>query len=108
MCKPILNTLVIAIALGATAAACLAGDWVEDFVAGTIGQGVHVRPDYVAVPQAGYIVYSDNTEALPGPNCYWTRMPIYDDDHGVIAWRGQPLAVCLRPKMSADLAGGRD
>jgi hypothetical protein len=79
---------------------------VEDFVAGAISPGASVRPAFVAVPEPGYIVYSDQTAVLPAPNCYWTRMPIYDADRTVIGWRGRPIAVCPQPKVSADLAAG--
>jgi hypothetical protein len=106
MSKAILNTLVAAAALTATVASSHGG-WVDDFVAGAIGPGVHVRPAFVTAPEPGYIAYSGYSEALPGPSCYWTRMPIYDSDHSVIGWRGHPVAVCPRPKISADLAGTR-
>jgi hypothetical protein len=107
MSKPILNTLVVAAALAATTVASLGAGWVDDFVAGAIGKGAHVRPAYVAAPEPGYIADPDYTAALPTPNCHWMRMPIYDSDHSVIGWRGRPVAVCPQPKVSADLTGSR-
>ncbi len=53
-----------------------------------------LRPAYVTSPDPGYIRYADSTAALPGPNCYWTRMPVYDLANNVIGWRGSPVAVC--------------
>ena len=35
-----------------------------------------------------------NAAPLPGPGCYWTRMPVYDMYGNVIGWRGRPVAVC--------------
>jgi hypothetical protein len=51
------------------------------------------RPAYVA-PGPGYIAYPAYAAALPGPNCYWTRMPVYDAYGNVVGWRGRPVAVC--------------
>jgi hypothetical protein len=52
------------------------------------------RPAYVVAPAPGYIVYPRYAAALPGPNCYWTRMPVYDRFGNVVGWRGRPVAVC--------------
>jgi hypothetical protein len=65
------------------------------------GSAEEARPAYVAVPYPGYIAYSDHAAALPGPNCYWTRKPVYDVDRKVIGWRGRPVAVCPQPQISA-------
>src|SRR5262249_22624570 len=54
-----------------------------------------------AAPYPGYIAYSEFTGALPGPNCYWTRFPVYDADRNVVGWRGRPVAVCSQVKVSA-------
>jgi hypothetical protein len=54
----------------------------------------NLRPTFLSVPDPGYIVYSGYAGALPGPSCYWTRIPIYDSDRNVIGWRGRPVAVC--------------
>jgi hypothetical protein len=40
------------------------------------------------------VVYPAYAAPLPGPGCYWTRMPVYDMYGNVIGWRGRPVAVC--------------
>ena len=68
---------------------------VGGFVAGAIvGSAAAARPAYVVAPAPGYIVYSGYAAPLPGPSCYWTRMPVYDAYGNVIGWRGRPVAVC--------------
>jgi hypothetical protein len=70
---------------------------VGGFVAGAlVGSAVAsaAAPAYVAAPTPGYIVYSGYAAPLPGPNCYWTRMPVYDAYGNPIGWRGRPVAVC--------------
>lgn len=52
------------------------------------------QPAYVVAPGPGYIAYPAYAAALPGPNCYWTRMPVYDRWGNVRGWRGRPVAVC--------------
>ena len=52
------------------------------------------QPAYVVAPAPGYVVYSGYAAPLPGPNCYWSRMPLYDAYGNVIGWRGRPVAVC--------------
>ena len=52
------------------------------------------RPAYVVAPGPGYIAYPGYAVALPGPNCYWTRMPVYDAYGNPVGWRGRPVAVC--------------
>jgi hypothetical protein len=59
-------------------------------------------PSYVTKPDPRYIVYSEYNATLPGPGCYWTRMPMYDAHHEVIGWRGRPQAVCPEPRVSAE------
>jgi len=39
-------------------------------------------------------VYYPYGEPLPGPNCSWFRMPIYDGYGNMIGWRGRPVAFC--------------
>jgi hypothetical protein len=41
----------------------------------------------------GYVNYPYG-EPLPGPNCYWYRMPVYDPSGNMIGWRGLPQAFC--------------
>jgi hypothetical protein len=107
MSKTILSTLVMAAGLTATTVGSPGANLVDEFVASAISPGAYLRPAYVTAPEPGYIIYSDYAAALPGPSCYWTRLPIYDSDRSVIGWRGRPVAVCPQPKASADLAGGR-
>src|SRR5262249_8595839 len=66
------------------------------FVAGAIvGNAVaNSQPAYVAAPGPGYVVYPAYAARLPGPGCYWTRMPVYDMYGNVVGWRGRPVAVC--------------
>jgi hypothetical protein len=66
------------------------------FVAGAIvGNAVaNSQPAYVAAPGPGYVVYPAYAAPLPGPGCYWTRMPVYDMYGNVVGWRGRPVAVC--------------
>jgi hypothetical protein len=52
------------------------------------------QPAYVVAPGPGYMAYPGYAVALPGPNCYWTRMPVYDAYGRVVGWRGRPVAVC--------------
>ena len=42
----------------------------------------------------GYVSYPAYGEPLPGPNCSWFRMPIYDVYGNMVGWRGRPVAVC--------------
>jgi hypothetical protein len=106
--KTVLTSSFAISSLAVALASAQGANLIEDFVAGVIvgSPGVNARPSYVAVADPGYIVYSDYAAALPGPNCFWTRMPIYDTDRTVIGWRGRPVAVCPQPKVSADLATG--
>jgi hypothetical protein len=52
------------------------------------------RPAYVVAPGPGYVAYPGYAAALPGPDCYWTRRPVYDAYGNVVGWRGRPVAVC--------------
>ena len=42
----------------------------------------------------GYVYYPAYEEPLPGPNCNWFRMPIYDVHGNMVSWRGRPVAFC--------------
>jgi hypothetical protein len=42
----------------------------------------------------GYVYYPAYGEPLPGPNCYWYRMPVYDTYGKMVGWRGRPVAFC--------------
>jgi hypothetical protein len=41
----------------------------------------------------GYVNYPYG-EYLPGSNCSWFRMPVYDTYGNMIGWRGRPVAFC--------------
>jgi hypothetical protein len=75
---------------------CVVGAGIGGFVAGAIvGSAIaNSRPAYVVAPPAGYVVYPAYYAAAPGPNCYWTRRPVYDAYGNVVGWRGRPVAVC--------------
>jgi hypothetical protein len=98
--KATLTALVAAATLVAAPAASL-GAGLVDVTSAIVGAPADARPAYVAVPDPGYIVYSGYDAVLPGPNCFWTRMPVYDNDRSVIGWRGRPVAVCPQRRVSA-------
>ncbi len=99
--KTTLTALIAAAALAATAVGSF-GAGLVDVTDAIVGSATaDARPAYVAVPDPGYIVYSGYDAVLPGPNCFWTRMPVYDNDRSVIGWRGRPVAVCPQRRVSA-------
>jgi hypothetical protein len=53
--------------------------------------GTSERP---ADAPAGFMYYPAYGEPLPGPNCYWYRMPVYDAYGNMVGWRGRPAAFC--------------
>ena len=50
-------------------------------------------PEYPIAP-SGYAYYPGYGEPLPGANCYWFRIPVYDTSGNMIGWRGRPKAFC--------------
>ena len=42
----------------------------------------------------GYVYYPAYGGQLPGPNCYWFRIPVYDAYGNMVSWRGRPVAFC--------------
>ena len=42
----------------------------------------------------GYVYYPAYGEPLPGSNCYWYRLPVYDARGNMVGWRGRPVAFC--------------
>jgi len=42
----------------------------------------------------GYVYYPAYAEPLPGSNCNWFRMPVYDAAGNMVGWRGRPVAFC--------------
>jgi hypothetical protein len=57
--------------------------------AGSFGGG---EPPPYAPP--GYVYYPAYGGQLPGPNCYWFRLPAYDASGNMVGWRGRPQAFC--------------
>ena len=42
----------------------------------------------------GYVYYPAYGQQLPGPNCYWFRVPVYDAYGNMVSWRGRPVGFC--------------
>jgi hypothetical protein len=63
-------------------------------IGGAIANSQAYGAPVVVAPGPGYVVYPGYAAALPGPGCYWTRMPVYDAYGRVVGWRGRPVAVC--------------
>ena len=57
--------------------------------AGSFGGG---EPPPYAPP--GYVYYAAYGGQLPGPNCYWFRLPAHDASGNMVGWRGRPQAFC--------------
>ena len=49
--------------------------------------------EYPIAPR-GYVYYPAYYEPLPGPNCYWFRVPAYDARGNMVGWHGRPEAFC--------------
>ena len=90
------GTFAVAIPVSVDAASINVADAIVVDTAAT------TEPSYVTKPDPRYIVYAGYNATLPGPGCYWTRMPMYDSHHEVIGWRGRPIAVCPEPRVSAE------
>jgi hypothetical protein len=105
--KPTLIALAAAATLAAATAASLGAGSVSVTGGIVVDTAANEQPAYVAAPDPGYIVYSGYNAALPGPSCYWTRMPIYGSARDVIGWRGHPVAVCPQPRLSAQAESPR-
>jgi hypothetical protein len=86
--------LIAAAGLAAWAASSVGAEPVQATGPIVISATVDVKPAYVTSPGPGYIRYAESTAPLPGPNCYWTRMPVYDLANALVGWRGRPVAVC--------------
>ena len=78
---------------GCAVGAGAVGGFVAGAIIGNAIANAAPPPAYVA-PGPGYVVYPAYAAPLPGPGCYWTRMPVYDMYGNVIGWRGRPVAVC--------------
>jgi hypothetical protein len=100
----VLAAATIAVSLAATATdasaqrrgGAIAAGVAAGFIGGAIvGSAIaNSRPAYVVAPAPGYVVYTGYAAPLPGPNCYWTRQPVYDPYGNVVGWRGRAIAVC--------------
>jgi hypothetical protein len=40
------------------------------------------------------VYYPGYGQQLPGPNCNWFRMPVYDAYGNMVGWQGRPVAFC--------------
>jgi len=76
---------------GCAVGAGLIGGFVAGAIVGSAVAGA--QPAYVVAPGPGYVVYSGYAAPLPGPDCYWTRRPVYDAYGNVNGWHGPPDAV---------------
>jgi hypothetical protein len=56
--------------------------------------GCAVAGERPADAPPGYVYYPAYGEPLPGPNCYWYRLPVYDAYGNMIGWQGRPVAFC--------------
>jgi hypothetical protein len=84
------KTLAALIAAATLATATAAMPTASDARSGRSALGASQWPAY-APP--GYAAYPYG-EPLPGSNCIWYRMPIYDAYGNMIGWRGLPVAFC--------------
>jgi hypothetical protein len=82
-------TALVAAATLATASAVVPTTAAARCVGCAVGGGER-PPD--APP--GYVYYPAYAEPLPGSNCNWFRMPVYDAAGNMVGWRGRPVAFC--------------
>jgi|SRR5262252_4139599 len=72
--------------------------WGPGLAAGLVGGAIiggaiaSSRPYYP--PPPGYAYYPAYAQPVPGPGCYWARVPIYDPAGNIVSWRGRPRLVC--------------
>jgi hypothetical protein len=93
--------IIAILAVAAMSGVAMPAAWSGGSITIVTADNPNSEPLYVAAPRPDYIVYADDTAPLPGPNCYWTRVPVYDAEHNVVGWRGRPLAVCPQARASA-------
>jgi len=79
---------------GCAVGAGVVGGLIAGAVVGSAIANSAPAPAYAVAPGPGYVVYPGYAAALPGPRCYWSRMPVYDAYGNVVGWRGRPVAVC--------------
>jgi hypothetical protein len=81
-----LIALIAAAILATSSAVPTAADARDGRRAPGASQGPAYAPaDYVAYPYG---------EPLPGSNCSWYRVPLYDTYGNMIGWHGLPVAFC--------------
>jgi hypothetical protein len=92
-----------AVILAATASTANAGwrgggwGWGPGIAAGVIGGAIiggAIANSRAYAPPPGYAYYPAYAEPVPGPDCYWARVPVYDAYGNVLSWRGRPRLVC--------------
>jgi hypothetical protein len=85
------KTLTALIAAASLASAISALPTTADARCPGCALGVGERPPEAP---AGYVYYPAYAEPLPGPNCNWYRLPVYDASGNMVGWRGRPVAFC--------------
>jgi hypothetical protein len=85
------KTLTALIAAASLASVTFAVPTTADARCGGCAVGAGERP---ADAPPGYVYYPAYGESLPGPNCNWFRMPVYDAYGNMVRWRGRPVAFC--------------
>jgi hypothetical protein len=53
-----------------------------------------MEPALGAPPESEYLSYSEEGLAAISPGCRWVRLALYDNEHRVIGWRGDPVGMC--------------
>jgi hypothetical protein len=87
------TTALLAVATAVSSRADLIDGFVRKAIVGK-ASSEGGRSAYLRAPDPDYIPYPGYDAALPNPNCYWTRMPVYDSNDKVVGWRGRPVAIC--------------
>jgi hypothetical protein len=85
------ETLTALIAAATLATATAAVPTTADARCAGCAVGAGERP---ADAPPGYVYYPAYGEPLPGANCNWFRMPVYDAYGNMVGWRGRPVAFC--------------
>jgi hypothetical protein len=80
-------------ALIAAAVLTMATAAVPTGAAARSGRSALGASQWPAYAPPGYVAYPYG-EPLPGSNCSWYRLPIYDTYGNMIGWRGLPVAFC--------------
>jgi hypothetical protein len=86
-------TLAGSLAATATTASAQGRGFLPGLIVGGVVGGIIGNSVARSAP-SGYVVYPGYGAPLAGPNCYWTRQPVYDYYGNVVGWRGRPFQVC--------------